>query len=116
MINIIQWRWEEAFCKFGFEDGDGWNGTDLVKRFIKKKFDYDCESDAWGCHNYMIFKIKNKNGKNIIDEDINVGYDDPTDYLPKHMIKALNDEFPYHDYCEWKLETMLNNKQTEEIK
>ena len=36
MIQQIEWAWEEAFCKFGFDDGDGWNGTYLIQEFIEK--------------------------------------------------------------------------------
>ena len=50
----IDWVWEEAFDKFGFGDGDGWNGTGLVAEFIEDK-GYEVECDHWGIHNYMIF-------------------------------------------------------------
>ena len=44
---VIEWEWEEAFDKFGFGDGDGWNGTDSVAEFIQGK-GYEVECDHWG--------------------------------------------------------------------
>tara|TARA_R100001086_G_scaffold244261_2_gene173827 strand:- start:11440 stop:11748 length:309 start_codon:yes stop_codon:yes gene_type:complete len=100
MIQQIEWAWEEAFCKFGFDDGDGWNGTYLIQEFIEKEFGYTVEADTWGIHNYMIFSIKDKKGKELLDEDklnIEIGYTDPKDYLPKEMIKKLDKTFPSGD-------------------
>ena len=59
-----QWEWEDAFSKFGFGDGDGWNGTHEVEGEIES-LGYEVVTDTWGCHNYMIFDIK-KDGKSIL--------------------------------------------------
>ena len=67
-------------------------------------------------HNFMIFDILDKNNNSIIKKEYTAGYDDPSDYLPKDVIDALKEEFPYHDYCTDKLEEELNNKLTEEIR
>lgn len=97
------WEWQEAFDKFGFNDGDGWNGTDLVAEYIDSK-GYDCVCDWWGCHNFMIMDIL-KNGKSIlfkqddlwlphlshIDEPI--GYTRPESYLPSQLVNDLNAHF-----------------------
>ena len=56
---IKWWRWQDAFSKFGFEDGDGWNGTYLVKDFIES-LGYEVECDNWGCHNFLIADIRKK--------------------------------------------------------
>ena len=66
---IITWEWEEAFNKFGFGDGDSWNGTHEVEGEIKS-LGYECVTDSWGVHNWMILDIK-KDGKSILfPEDI----------------------------------------------
>ena len=56
---MIQWEWQDAFSKWGFMDGDGWNGTHLVSEFIES-LGYEVECDTWGIHNYMIFDIREK--------------------------------------------------------
>ena len=120
MKTIIEWTWEEAFDKFGFDDGDGWNGTHLVVDAIES-LGYECDTDSWGCHNYMIFDIK-KDGKSILFPEDNVigsrlddwlpeveqrikdrsatrkdvgpiGYEQPCLYLPDDIINHLDKEF-----------------------
>ena len=61
---IKWWRWQDAFSKFGFEDGDGWNGTYLVSDFIES-LGYEVECENWGCHNFLIVDIRKK----IMSED-----------------------------------------------
>lgn len=56
---MIEWEWQDAFSKWGFMDGDGWNGTHLVSEFIES-LGYEVECDTWGIHNYMIFDIREK--------------------------------------------------------
>ena len=87
----IYWEWEEAFDKFGFGDGDGWNGTDIVADFIQDK-GYEVECDHWGIHNYMIFDIKLR-GESIYTKDVDKGYDKPSDYLPRGLVKDLQEKF-----------------------
>ena len=92
---IIQtyWKWEEAFDKFGFEDGDGLVMTYEVADFIKE-LGYEVEADGWGMHNTIITEIKK--GDTIVmdgNQSYNLGYDDPKDYLPKDLIEALNKQF-----------------------
>ena len=120
MKTIIEWTWEEAFDKFGFDDGDGWNGTHLVVDAIES-LGYEVVPDSWGCHNYMIFDIK-KDGKSILfSEDKEhghnlddwlpeveqrikdrsatrtdvepLGYEEPCLYLPDDIINHLDKEF-----------------------
>lgn len=124
---IIEWQWEEAFDKFGFGDGDRWNGTHEVESEIES-LGYECETEHWGVHNYMIMDIK-KDGKSIlfIDEENRtledwlpeveqrikdrsatrkdvepLGYEQPFLYLPddiiEHLDKVFTDEWEdYYD-------------------
>jgi len=78
---IIEWQWEEAFDKFGFSDGDGWNGTHEVEGEIES-LGYECETEHWGVHNYMIFDIK-KDGKSILFPEKNDTGVDLDDWLPE---------------------------------
>ena len=78
---IITWEWEEAFSKFGFGDGDGWNGTHEVVGEIES-LGYECETENWGCHNYMIFDIK-KDGKSILFPEPNLIGSNLDDWLPE---------------------------------
>ncbi len=77
----ITWEWEEAFEKFGFGDGDGWNGTHEVEGEIES-LGYEVETDSWGCHNYMIFDIK-KDGKSILFPEGNEIGNRLDDWLPE---------------------------------
>ena len=89
--DIVYWVWEEAFDKFGFADGDGWNGTDIVAAFIEEH-GYETECDTWGCHNYMIWDIK-RAGASIIPDGVKVGYTDPRLWIPKTLQQKLDKEF-----------------------
>ena len=110
---VVEWTWEDAFSKFGFDDGDGWNGTTLVSDAIEK-LGYETECDGWGCHNYLIMDIKkdgksilfdseqcwtgetiarmNKNGVTNISEQY-IGYTDPELFLPDDILEMLNATF-----------------------
>lgn len=52
-----QWKWEEAFDKFGFGDGDGQVETDTVE-VVLTDAGYTVESDVWGMHNIVIRSIR----------------------------------------------------------
>ena len=94
MNEIIYWDWEEAFDKFGFEDGDGWNGTHLICDFIES-LGYKVDAEKWGLHNYMIESIKSTKDGELMDWDKNqIGYDNPRSYLPKELVDKLDAEFP----------------------
>jgi hypothetical protein len=56
----VYWDWREAFSKFGFDDGDGWNGTDLVSSFMSEEFGLNIYCETWGFHNYMIMEVCKK--------------------------------------------------------
>ena len=52
---IVLWEWEEAFDKFGFDDGDGMVFTGLVATFIDS-LGYESEFDG-GMHNSYLKSI-----------------------------------------------------------
>lgn len=87
------WRWEEAFDKFGFNDGDGMVMTETVASALELA-GYDVKTHAWGWHNVVIDRIR-KDGVDLIDlKAIQFGYDNPRDYLPDAIIELLDTAFP----------------------
>jgi hypothetical protein len=86
---FITWSWEEAFDKFGFDDGDGPVMTDVVVAVLQDA-GYRVTAETWGSHNVVIFSIKDANGAEQIPSDINLGYDEPRDYLPEAVIALLD--------------------------
>ena len=46
----LYWRWEEAFDKFGFGDGDGQVMTHVVEHVLRAA-GYVVSSEPWGLHN-----------------------------------------------------------------
>ena len=84
---IITWDWQEAFDKFGFGDGDSWNGTDIVENFLNDR-GWEVNSGSWGIHNYMIFSLKKGDQKYSFD-----GYENPEEVLPEELVDALNKKF-----------------------
>jgi hypothetical protein len=85
------WNWEEAFDKFGFGDGDGLVMTESVANALRKA-GCDVTVEPWGCHNVVITEIKRR-GQSLIPESIQLGYDDPRDYLPNDIVVLLDAEF-----------------------
>ena len=55
---IVLWEWEEAFDKFGFDDGDGMVFTGLVAKYIES-LGYETHYDG-GFHNTYFGSIKDK--------------------------------------------------------
>ena len=91
----IEWDWEEAFDKFGFGDGDGWNGTEIVADFIES-LGYGVVCDQWGIHNYMIMDLTVWCGPiyiSILPDHISRGYDNPHGYLPRDLVQQLETKF-----------------------
>ena len=91
----IEWDWEEAFDKFGFGDGDGWNGTEIVADFIES-LGYGVVGDQWGIHNYMIMELTVGWGPiyiSILPDHISRGYDNPHGYLPRDLVQQLETKF-----------------------
>ncbi len=84
---IITWEGEEAFDKFGFGDGDSWNGTHLVEDALEEQ---GCWVDAntWGMHNYMIDSIQRGEERWEVD-----GYKSPREVLPPDLVAFLDQRF-----------------------
>jgi len=90
----FHWLWEEAFDKFGFNDGDGQVETWLVEDALTDA-GYEVKVDQWGIHNTIIVSIK-KNADEIIpyeDKEVSLGYSCPRNYLPAEIISLLDQEF-----------------------
>ena len=88
------WRWEDAFDKFGFGDGDELVMTDHVADALRQA-GYTVTVAPWGIHNVTIASIKTEDGAELIPFDtIEYGYDEPRDYLPKRLIDVLDAAFP----------------------
>ncbi len=85
------WLWEEAFDKFGFNDGDGQIETWQVENVLVQA-GYEVEVEGWGLHNTVITSIK-KDGVEKIpydNSDYAFGYDDPRQYFPADIITLLD--------------------------
>jgi len=89
----LHWRWEEAFDKFGFDDGDGQVETETVVDILEAA-GYRCVSHVWGLHNTVIVSIKDRDGEELIPETVTVGYDEPRDYLPSEIVGLLDQALP----------------------
>ena len=87
---IFSWEWEEAFDKFGFDDGDGDVFTGLVAEFIDS-LGYESEFSG-GLHNTYFDSIKDKSGKDFLD-GIEIGYSNPREYLPESLVQKLDEHF-----------------------
>ena len=89
------WDWTEAFCKFGFNDGDGQVETWQVEGVLTEA-GYEVEVNGWGMHNTVITSIKKDGIEQIpyTDDDYTFGYDDPRHYFPKALIALLDHHLP----------------------
>lgn len=96
----LHWDWTEAFCKFGFNDGDGQVETSEVTCVLEDA-GYEVTENCWGLHNTVITSIK-KDGVEQIPHDspeYTFGYDDPRDYFPDDLVKLLDEKLsPTGDY------------------
>lgn len=91
-----QWHWEEAFEKFGFNDGDGNVETENVVEVLSSA-GYEVESRQWGLHNVIIVSLIDREGRQLLPIDhptLVLGYDDPRTYLPQAVIDLLDRELP----------------------
>jgi len=86
---IITWSWEEAFDKFGFEDGDGSVMTDVVEAVLWDA-GYSVTAEPWNSHNVVISSIKDATGNEIIPSTVKIGYGDPRSYLPEAIVALLD--------------------------
>lgn len=90
--NRYEWSWEEAFDKFGFEDGDGLVMTDHVADFLRST-GLSVTVQRYGFHNLVITDIE-LDGQSLIPETAQRGYDDPREYLPDDIVHELDRRFP----------------------
>lgn len=89
------WKWEEAFDKFGFGDGDAQVETWRVEAVLTEA-GYTVETVDWGCHNTIIISIR-KDGAELMpgdDSPFKVGYDEPRTYLPPAIIRLFDEMLP----------------------
>lgn len=84
------WSWEEAFSKFGFNDGDGDVYTDEVVAVLENA-GYKACAEKWGIHNVVISSIE-KDGVELIPDDVGLGYGDPRKYLPAEIVTLLDEK------------------------
>jgi hypothetical protein len=84
----LRWRWEEAFDKFGFGDGDGHVMTHEVVHVLRVA-GYDASAAPWGVHNITIYSIK-RDGVELIPANADTGYDEPRKYLPQKVVRLLD--------------------------
>jgi hypothetical protein len=95
----VFWEWEEAFDKFGFDDGDGVVFTGLVANYIES-LGYETHYDG-GLHNTYFDSIKDKSGIELLylpsvlpnGDEIEIGYSDPRKYLPESLVRKLDERF-----------------------
>lgn len=60
-----EWAWEEAFLRYGFNDGEDARYSDLVINFLVMK-DYEVQHID-GCHNHYIEEVKK--GRKVLFRD-----------------------------------------------
>ncbi|MBA4131113.1 MAG: hypothetical protein C0519_06785 [Hyphomicrobium sp.] len=90
--NRYEWSWDEAFDKFGFEDGGGLVMTDHVADFLRST-GLSVTVQQYGFHNLVITDIE-RDGQSLIPETAQRGYDDPREYLPDDIVDDLDRRFP----------------------
>lgn len=83
--------WQDAFCKFGYADGDGKVLTPQVETVLEQA-GYDVRYGQWGCHNLLIYSVMH-NDMEFIPKS-SVGYQRPDDYLPNEVIALMDKAFP----------------------
>jgi hypothetical protein len=85
------WCWEEAFDKFGFDDGDGVVMTGDVAKALEGA-GYAVRVECWGLHNVVITSFT-RDGLAQIPDGTSIGYGDPREYLPQELVDFLDRTF-----------------------
>jgi len=86
------WSWQEAFNKFGFNDGDGLVMTDQIADVLRAA-GYTVTVKMWGMHNTVITSIA-MNGVELIPTDLDYRNGDPSGCLPAAIVTLLDE----HDW------------------
>lgn len=89
------WSWDDAFDKFGFDDGNGQVETERVARVLAAA-GYEVAIQPWGCHNIIINGIW-QNGVSLMPDErspYTLGYDNPRNYLPPEIVALLDKALP----------------------
>lgn len=89
----VDWTWEEAFEKFGFNDGDGLVMTHTVAAVLRDA-GTTVEISQWGLHNTVIVSILCPKRGELMPKchpAITIGYDNPRSYLPVDIVDLLDD-------------------------
>lgn len=96
-----QWSWEEAFDKYGFDDGDERVETFQVADVLERA-GFVARSLTFGLHNIVIISIKKKGVEQmpIDNPDVQIGFSDPRSYLPEEVIRLLDRELPFDEDIE----------------
>jgi hypothetical protein len=92
----IAWSWDEAFDKFGFNDGDGQIMTYVV-RDVLTDAGYQVADTHWGLHNVVIVSIVCPTRGELMPPEggkHRLGYDDPRSYLPEDVVELLDEALP----------------------
>lgn len=89
------WSWEEAFDKFGFNDGDSQIETETVANVLRDA-GYETATEGWGLHNIVIVSIRRDDVELIPNHEVvHFGYASPRNYLPAEVVELLDREL--HD-------------------
>lgn len=88
--DTFTWEWEEAFCKFGFGDGDNvMHNEDVGEVIARHGWKY---KQVLGVHNEFIYQLVK--GDKVIDFEGNEDNDEVRRKLPAIVVKALDKQFP----------------------
>lgn len=88
-------HWNNAFSKFGYDDGEGSLETRLVAQALQEA-GYTVQFGRWAPHNTLIYSIW-KEGIEYMptgSPEHLIGYDDPKNYLPQDIRELLDRNFP----------------------
>ncbi len=91
-----EWTWEEAFQKFGFNDGAmGYLSEEVADALRNSHLQLEVAVETLAIHNAMIFSIKS-GGTELIPfekQSFNFGRDCPREYLSDEIVAILDQAF-----------------------
>lgn len=90
---LVSWSWEDAFNKFGFDDGGLLEFSHHVAEALREH-GYTVKLEPWGIHNAVITSVKSPNRKELIPADFDFVDDDARRCLPKRIVRLLDKAFP----------------------